>query len=151
MQGYFSKWISLAGGGRSTGPGWEPGLTVVSLDDQPPGLITVPRETQNSGKVLGPWQAVLSIQTARGPKRRVRKQRLGLGLKGITTAVRGQQWVPNCKDGRAEVREGRGQTRLRVLSPPFPLFHFPFKGSFSACIKKNKTITACNHFSKDRH
>ena len=86
---YFSKWISPAGGGRSTGPGWERGLTVVGLGDQPPGLITVPRETRNSGKVMGPWQAVLSMQTARGPKRRVRKQRLGLGLKGITAAVRG--------------------------------------------------------------
>ena len=55
---------------------------------------------------MGPWQAVLSMQTARGPKRRVRKQRLGFGLKDITAAVRGQQWVPNGKDGRAEVRDG---------------------------------------------
>ena len=66
MQGYFSKWISLAGGGRSTGPGWERGLTVVGLDHQPLGLITVPQETHNSWKVLGPLQAVLSTQ--RPPK-----------------------------------------------------------------------------------
>ena len=46
------------------------------------------------------------MQTARGPKRRVRKQRLGFGFKDITAAVRGQQWVPNGKDGRAEVRDG---------------------------------------------
>lgn len=106
MQGYFSKWIGLAGGGRSTGPGWERGLTVVGLDYQPPGLITVPQETHSSWKVLGPLQAVLSMQTARVLKRRVREQRLGLGLKGTTAAVRGQQWVPNGEDGRADVSAG---------------------------------------------
>lgn len=38
---------------------------------------------------MGPLQAVLSMQTARVPKRRVREQRLGLVLKGTTAAVKG--------------------------------------------------------------
>lgn len=141
MQGYFSKWMDLAGGGRSTGPEWEHGLTVVSLDYQPPGLITVPQETHNSWKVLGPLQAVLSMQTARVPKRRVREQRLGLGLKGTTAAVRGQQWVPNGKDGRADVRarlQGRGQNHLSVLSLHFSFSTSPLKCPSQPALRKTK-------------
>lgn len=139
MQGYFSKWISLAGGGRSTGPGWERGLTVVGLDHQPLGLITVPQETHNSWKVLGPLQAVLSMQTARVPKRRVRQQRLGLVLKGTTAG--GSSGRPMVKmEGQVSERVWRGQDKIISVcfSLRFSFSTFPLKCPSQPALRKTK-------------